>query len=602
MKSRMSCCNGALLRRVLTRTALLWGAYLLFWLILLPVELLSASEWISSLDMRTSVLDKAAGSCHVMAFLYAFAVAWFLHLYQFRSRSANFFGALPLRRETVFATNCLAGLLCSVVPNFLIMGLTMLAGFANGANLIVESAIWFAAQTLTYLFYFGLSLLCAMLVGNLVAMPLLYLILNFVAAVVELTLKALLEGLLYGFRFTGDLVMGPFSPLYYSVFEGNGPDVARHHVDGMLAEVWFEGWGMLLILAAVGIALTVGAFFLYKHRRMEVAGDVVAIKVLRPVFVYVFAFGCTLVGGTVLAEMIAERMESTYFVQIAVCLLIAAVVGYFLGEIILQRTLRVFRKRNFLRCGLCTAVVVVFLCCVRLDVLGIEGYVPNADEVAGVKLQNAMHTVEDPVRIRQVLDLHQEILDRQKETEDICRHGEAWVPRMEITYVLQDGSEVNRSYRLPVFENEAPDPDSLIYKYEEIDNTAEMILSRELPRTPVTVENVYDCRVYYNLPNGAYSTDLHLNAEETVRLWQEAILPDLKAGNLGTSYHTKRYEPEQVTTYSDVHIELELREMGEKYSDHNYFSIPSTAVHTMAALIELGVPEEAFFLVDEKYN
>ena len=602
MKLRTSCCNGALLRRVLTRTALLWGAYLLFWLILLPVELLSASEWISTLDMRTSVLDKAAGSCHVMAFLYAFAVAWFLHLYQFRSRSANFFGALPLRRETVFATNCLAGMLCSVVPNFLIMGLTMLAGFANGANLILESAIWFATQTLTYLFYFGLSLLCAMLVGNLVAMPLLYLILNFVAAVVELTLKALLEGLLYGFRFTGDLVMGPFSPLYYSLFEGNGPDVIRHHVDGMLAEVWFEGWGMLLILAAVGIALAVGAFFLYKYRRMEVAGDVVAVKALRPVFAYVFTFGCTLVGGTALAEMIAERMESTYFVQIAVCLLIAAVVGYFLGEMILQRTLRVFRKRNFLRCGICVAAVAVFLVCVRLDVLGIESYVPDYDEVTGVQLQNAVHTVEDPVRIRQVMELHQEIIDRKEETEDICRRGEAWVPRLEITYVMKDGSKVNRSYRLPIFENEAPDPNSLIYKYEEIDNTAEMILSRELPRTPVTAANVYDCRIFYNLPNGSYSESLTLNGEETVRLWQEAILPDLKAGNMGTNYHTMRYEPMAVETYSDVHIELELRAKGEKYSDHNYFNVPSKAVHTMTALIELGIPEEAFFLVDEIYK
>ncbi len=599
MKSRMSCCNGALLRRVVTRTALLWGAYLLFWLILLPVDMLS-TEWRSALDIRVFVLNNAANSCHIMSFLYSFAVAWFLHLYQFRSRSANFFGALPLRRETVFATNFLAGILCSVVPNFLIMGLTMAAGFANGTNLIAESAIWFAAQTLTYLFYFGLSLLCAMLVGNLVAMPLLYLILNFVAAVVELTLKALLEGLLYGFRFTRDLVMGPFSPLYYAAFEGNGPDVALRHVDGMLTEAWFEGWGMLLILAAVGIALTVGAFFLYKHRRMEVAGDVVAIKALRPVFAYVFTFGCALVGGTVLAEMIAERMESTYFVQIAVCLLIAAVVGYFLGEIILQRTLRVFRKRNFLRCGICAAVVVMFLCCVRLDVLGIEGYVPHPDEVAGVKLQSAVHTVEDPVRIRQVIDLHQEILDRQEETEEICRRGEAWVPRMEITYVLKDGSEVNRSYRLPVFENEAPDPNSLIYKYEEIDNTAEMILARELPWQPMTVENVDDCRIHYNLPDSTYSEKLVLTAEETIRLWQEAMLPDLKAANMGTNYHTRRVSPEPVNTYSDVSVEIELKD--GKYTDYYYFPIPSKAVHTMEALIELGVPEEAFFLVDEKFN
>ncbi len=599
MKLRMSCCNGALLRRILTRTALLWGAYLLFWLILLPVDMLS-TEWRSAMDIRVFVLDKAANSCHVMSFLYGFAVAWLLFLYQFRSRSANFFGALPLRRETMFATNCLAGVLCSVVPNFLIMGLTVAAGFANGYNLVMESAIWFAAQTLTYLFYFGLSLLSAMLVGNLVAMPLLYGILNFMAAVVELTLKALLEGLLYGFRFTGDLVMGPFSPFYYAMFEGNGPDCVRQHVDGQLTAVWFEGWGMLLVLAAVGIALAVGAFFLYKYRRMEVAGDVIAVKALRPVFLYVFTFGCTLVGGTVLAEIVAERMESQYFTQIAVCLLIAAAAGFFLGEIILHRTLRVFRKRNFLRCGICVAAAAAFLICVRLDVLGIEHYVPHPDEVAGVQLRDAIHWVEDPVRIQQVVDLHQEIIDRKEETETICRRGDAWTPRMEITYILQDGSEVNRSYRLPVYENEDPDPNSLIYKYEEIDNTPEMILSRKMPSQPVKVETVDTCVIYYNMPDGNYTEKLTLDARQTVRLWEEAILPDLKAANLGTNYQTMRYEPTDVTTYSDVSVELELKD--GRYTQYYHFSIPSKAVHTMAALMELGVPEEAFFLVDEKFK
>ena len=599
MKSRTSCFNMALLRRVLTRTVLLWGAYLLFWLVLLPVDMF-ATEWRNVLDIQETLLEKASSSCHIMSFLYAFAVAWLLFLYQFRSRSANFFGALPLRRETVFVTNCLAGILCSVVPNFLIMGLTMAAGFANGANLIVESAVWFASQTLTYLFYFGLSLLCAMLVGNLVAMPLVYLVLNFAAAVVELVLKSLLESLLYGFRFTGDLTMGPFSPLYYSIFEGNGPKVYRHYENGNLVFARFEGWGMLLILAAVGIGLAAGAFFLYKHRRMEVAGDVIAVKALRPVFLYVFAFGFTLVGGTVLAEIVAERMESTYFVQIAACLLIAAVLGYFLGEIILQRTLRVFRKRSFLRCGICVAIVVLFLGCVRLDVLGIEHYIPQEDEIAGVQLRDAIHVVEDPVRIRQVMELHQEIIDRKEETEEICRSGDVWIPRMEITYVLQNGSEVSRSYRLPIYEDKAPDPNSLIYKYEEIDNTAEMILSRKMPSQPVKVETVDSCAIYYNLPGGTYSEKITLTEEEAVRLWEEAMLPDMKAANLGTNYQTVRYDPAGTITYSDVSVQLELKD--GKYLQYYHFNIPPTAVRTMEDLMELGVPEEAFYLVDEKFK
>ena len=604
MKSKMSCCNGALLRRALTRTALLWGAYLILWLVGMPANLMSVSEWDTAMQLKQTVLNNAANGSHAVSFFYGLAVAWFLFLYLFRSRSANFFAALPLRRETMFATHYLAGILCAVVPNFLIMGATMAAGAASGANLIVESAIWFAANTLGYVFYFSLAVLCAMAVGNLIAMPCLYIVLNFVAVVVEVVTKQLLQGLLYGFRFTGDPVLGPFSPFYQAVMEGEGPDCRSKWVDGELISVTFEGWKGLLILAAVGVVLTVIAFLLYKHRRMEVAGDVMAIKPLKPVFLYVFTFGFALVCGTILAEMLVNEMYSHNYLPISLCVAGCVVAGYFLGEMILLRTLRVFRKRNFLRCAICLFVTVAALTCVRMDLLGIENYVPDPAEVAGVRLDHARHEVTDPARIQQVIDLHEEILSRQSETEAFCRGREVWTPRTELTYVLKDGKEVTRSYQLPVFENEAPDPNSLIYKFEEINNTAEFILARELPDQEVTVQTIENCMIHYNVPGTNYSDRLDPTPAEAYRLWNEAILPDLKAGNMGTNYQTNRQYPkgdvEIVTvepTYSDVSVELELSDVDG--SDYYYYHIPASAVHTMAALIEMGVPEEAFFLPDE---
>ena len=121
--------------------------------------------------------------------------------------------------------------------------------------------------------------------------------------------------------------------------------------------------------------------------------------------------------------------------------------------------------------------------------------------------------------------------------------------------------------------------------------------AQKMPSQPVTVATVDTCVIYYNLPESTYTEKLTLNAGETVRLWQEAILPDLKAGNLGTNYQTMRVEPTPVTTYSDVSVELELKKDG-KYTEYHHFSIPSKAAH----LMELGVPEEAFFLVDEKFK
>ena len=595
MKSRMSCCNGALLRRDLSRTALLWGAYLLIWLVGMPGNLLSASEWETVLRLKQTVLRNAANACHAVSFFYALAVAWFLFLYLHRSRSANFFGALPLCRKTMFLTHYLAGILCSIVPNFLIMGATMVAGAACGCSLVMESAIWFAANTLGYVFYFSLAVLCTMLVGNLIAMPSLYTIVNFVAVVVEAVGKILVQALLYGFSFTGSLKLSALSPFYHAVAEGRGPDCISKYAEGNLISVRFEGWSNLLILAAVGIALSVIAFFLHKYRRMEVAGDVMAIKPLKPVFLYVFTFGCALVGGTLLAQMLVDEMYSHNYLFIAVCVAVCTVAGYFLGEMILLRTLRVFRKRNILRCAICLFVVIAALTCIRLDVLGVEGYVPDAADVTGVKLDHARHAVENPERIQQVIDLHEEILARKTETEALCRQ-EVWSPQLEIAYVMKDGREVVRNYKIPVRENEPSDPHSLIYKYDQINNSTEMILARELPRQEVTANSIYNCEIDYYMPSLKSSERIDPTAADAYRLWTEAMLPDFKAGNMGTTHYSPAPTKEAAVseTYSDVSVVLELKD-GEG-TEYYHYNIPATAVHTMAALIEMGVPAEAFVI------
>ena len=108
MKSRVSFCNGALLRRSLSRTALIWVAYLLLWLIMLPGTLLSSGSHMDAMALRQLVLQRTT-LAHGMSFFYGVMVAWFLFAYLCRGRSANFFAALPLRRETVFMTHYLSG-------------------------------------------------------------------------------------------------------------------------------------------------------------------------------------------------------------------------------------------------------------------------------------------------------------------------------------------------------------------------------------------------------------------------------------------------------------------------------------------------------------
>ena len=599
MKSRVFCCNSGLIRRDLRRTVLLWVAYLLLWFVAMPANLFTSADWMSSMDMRRTVLEFAAETCHVISALYGVAVAWFLFTYLYKARSANFFGGLPLGRETQFLSHYISGILCSLLPNLVLYGATVIAGFMLDANLVVEAAIWFAAHSLTYIFYFSLAVLCAMLVGNIIAMPVLYGIVNFLAVVVEALCRALVESLLYGMSIGSRMKFGWLSPLYHFLMDGNGPSVKRVYENDVLVDLLFKGWGPLLILAAVGLVLAVAAFLLHRHRAMEVAGDVVAVNRLRPVFLYVFTFGCAMVIGTLLANMLVRDMDSSNFLPISACLLLGAVIGHFLGHMILQRSMRVFNRKNLTTCGISLVALLVVLGVMKLDVFGVVRYVPLQEDVAAVRMESGIHDVEDPQRIAEVIALHQEILDRKSETEDLCRRSD-FKPLLEINYTLKNGKKICREYRLPVTDENYDDPNSLVCKYDELNNTPEMILSRQLPRTEITEQTILNCMIYYATEEMKGNTErIEPTSKEAMKLWQNAILLDLQAGNLGKNYYADNYHPttaEPIATkqyYSEVSVEFQLR--GEdNYYDYCYFTISDTAVHTKAALMEMGVPEECF--------
>ncbi len=616
MKSRVSCCNGGLVARDLRRTALLWSAYLLLWFVAMPANLFSSSEWMKAMDMRRTVLDLASDTCHLISALYGVAVAWFLFSYLYKSRSANFFGALPLRRETQFLSHYISGILCSLLPNLILFGATVVAGAMLKVNLVMETAIWFAAHSLTFLFYYSFAVLCAMLVGNLIAMPVLYGILNFFAVVVEALVRSLGETLLYGASMSRDMMFGWLSPLYYFAMERNSPDLKRIYENDKLVDLVFEGWPGLLILAAAGLVLAAAAFLIHRRRAMETAGDVVAVKRLRPVFLYVFTYGCAMVIGTLLANMLVRDMDSSQFLPISACLLLAAVIGHFLGHMILQRTLRVFNRKTLTTCAVSLAALIVVLGAMKLDVFGVVRYVPDFDDVAAVRMESGLHNVEDPQRIAEVMELHREILDRKSETEALCRKSD-FKPLLGITYVLKNGTEVCREYRLPVNDDNYNDPNSLICKYDELNNTPEMILSRELPQTEVTLQTVDNCVILYEVADkGGYShaERLEPTSQEALKLWETAILLDLKAGTIGQSRKADDYMPKlekpgevamtyqgpEVTVeyYSGVSVELRLKNAEGSY-EHCYYQISAEAVYTKAALVEMGVPQEAFMLKNE---
>lgn len=582
MKSRMSCCNGAILKRTLFRGLPLWGAYLLCWLIALPVVLLSNGEYQEIVYLNDYVLEVAAGSCHTVNFAYGLAVACMVSSYLYKSRSANFFGALPLRRETVFLTQYLGGLCFSVLPNLLIVVLTVLSGAYWGANLVMESAVWFAAQFLGFMFYYSFAMLIAMIVGNLIALPLIYGVLNFTAVVVEAIIRELLDIFVKGAWFSSDFIFDWASPLYYILGSGHGPRVRNNWVGDVFVSSTFYNWDLLLIYAAVGVGCALLAFFIHKKRRMESAGDVIAVRHLKPVFLYCFTMGCGLCIGYFLAAIILSGVGKDGFTAVLICMLVGAFIGYFVGQMMLHRSVRVFRSRYFANYGVVAAVILAVMLCVRFDIFGYSRYVPEASEVEAVSIgysyeRNDFST--DPGLIEKTIAVHN-AMRLADET------GGSWGYRSAyLSYRMKDGRLVRRCYDIPVSEALSLDENSTIRLYEDLYNDPEYIVIRELGAV-YAADDIEMCNIYNN--NG---DEVYLTSAQAYEFLKTCVEPDLRETTLGwNDYSGRSIAREYVGLQLQVQFVEESPEDGrEMVSDYCYMSVTADAHRILEYAKEKGV-------------
>ena len=574
MTSKTSCFNSGLMRRSLLKGAPLWGLWLLFWLLLLPVYLLTRQ------DLVPFELTRYLFDCLVVAgtfgvFFYGLAVAWLQFAWLYRTRSAYHYASLPIRRETQFVSRFLAGLLFHLGPALVVTLLTMAAGAAKGENVVVPALIFLACSTLMFLFYYGLAVFCAHLTGHVAAMPVLYLIANFLAPVLEEVLLLVANALLFGLSASQHLWPLWLSPLYYCL-NRNVFSMEWLNRGGVTIGYVFTGWKPVLLFGAAGLVLAILAFLLFRRRRMESAGDVIAVSWLKPVFRYGVTLCCGLTLGMIIATLILNSSQ-IHFGTLLVCILFAAIVGFLAAEMLLEKTIRVFQKKNFLRLGgALVAMTLVLLAC-RYDVFGFTRYVPQADEVVSVSLDGGKAVANSTV-IEKTIALHQEIVANRHEVEE--NRGS-----FRITYYLKDGGRVERYYRLPVGDYSDPDPSSLGYRMEVLENDPTVLLenyfftSDQIRLDSISVE-------YVSGEFGTYDQiSLTAAQEETL---VAAMRKDVSLGTLGkTGFLAEDGVAGNVSVYLQYVYQDGTWDRGET------LYVTPEATHTLEVLRELGLPEEA---------
>lgn len=601
MTSKISCFDRAVFRRALKKTAPVWILYTLYEL-LLPLRLFSFCRGVSSctddflVQIEKTILGYARINASLLPFLLGGLLAWGLFFWLFRAGTAYFYAALPVRRETLFLTNYLTGLLLCAAPALLSSLLLWAVGAGFGAAVFVPAMQVFTATMLGFLLFFSFAVLVCCVVGQMAAMPIVYVILNFTFFVLETIVRHLLFTFVYGMPYSQSSTMQSFAlhatPVLGLLQGGFRVQTDWLERDGMYYMEYaprLEGWSYLGMLAVLGLVFALCAFLLLKHREMERSGDVIAVGWLRPVALYVFTIGCALVLGAAMAELFSSNTADNFW-YVLLFLFVGAFVGYFAGKMLLQKTLHVFQS-GWLGLGACCLVLLLAFGAAEFDLFGYSRYLPERSAVQAAGLthcqSNGLYTTQDDAFIQDVLNLHTAAVS-EKSKQEHRRHayqlGTDYTEQFYITYRMTDGTLTERYYSIVYSEADLEDPDSLISRFSALYNSPGSVLIRTGFDTPRTEKNVLSCYV------SSFDTgeSLELTGRDAWRVYT-ACLDDINAGLLGAEDVSGSSSTKEAGNYTPLNLIFTVTTQVPGQTDSLYVdSIPLAAEETVRALTAFG--------------
>lgn len=610
MKSRTSFFHKTVFRKDVTRFAPLWGLYTAC--MILGVSMLYQANDSYRFQRELCSLPPAM---NVVNFFYAAIAAQLLFGDLYSSRMCNALHALPLRRECWFCTHVAAGLSFSLVPTLIGMLLAALLDAASDSIVIVSWQLpWLnlLAMNLQYLFYFGLAVLCVMCAGSRFAQLVVYGIMNFAAVITYWLVDTLLTPLFYGLRTVQEPFM-IFSPVVYgSTLDYIDMQYLRD-ADNNCISAWFTleagGWVYTAACAAIGVAFLVAALLLYRRRRLEAAGDFLALKCLEPVFTMVFP---VVAGGT------AYFFTNGILGISGVAYLIAGlVIGYIAGRMLLERSIRVFSKKNMLGfLALAAGCCAVFLIA-KADPLGWEDWLPEAEEVAQVRVypgyynyyyENGSVCIDTPEGIRQVRRVHEialedrTVLERAWEQNNYSekeaattemavpntvvaakREGDYISPQdIMLEYYMKDGSVHTRNYVIDA----CGEAGEILIPYF---SNMQMLFPDYLKLPDREKQTIADATLQVRIDDG-WGVNHTIESKELIVQLLEAIEADCEAGRMAQNYDFRSYSNTSDTYWMSF-------DMGEYTAS---FSIYSDCTHTNEFLLSLGIEHRNMSEMTEK--
>ena len=507
MRSKTSYFNGTLFKKNLSRYWPLWGLAsfggAMFPLAMLLELLHNGFRFWSPLETRQAYYTVLSYGVPVISIVYAILCAMAVWSYLYNARSVGMMHTLPIRREGLFVTNVLSGLTMMAIPYavtgvLLVLVSLLFGGFEPMGVLVTVLGVMGES-----LFFFGLATFCAFIVGNVFMLPALYGLLNFIAVLTDFMVNLLAQGFCFGLNSSYSGTVEWLSPVVYLIQKISPNSTyetqwvtdrlgGQRYETSVLTSVTLENGWLIAAYAAVGAALLGLAWLLYRRRRSESAGDVVAVGWMKPVFRYGCAAYAAILGGRLLYALLWESFQNgQYFalLPMILCMIAGGAVGYYAASMLLAKTPRVFKTTW--KGMLAVALGCAALCgAMKYDLFGVTRRIPAPDSVKLVNVYAAdsnyyLTPGQDDALIEKVRALHQAIIsDKDYALTTASAATEAYsgadgeVPyaytTVRFTYTLNSGLKVERRYNLYLTQNRMAREGTYDYLLDQLINSPEM--------------------------------------------------------------------------------------------------------------------------------
>ncbi len=358
--------------------------------------------------------------------------AMLLFRYMHVRKSVDTIHTLPFKREEIYNNRIVAGFIIMVVPVLLTGLLSLILRYALHIEQyysVADIGYWLGFTILMNSVIFLFSVFMGMISGLSAVQGGLSIIMLLLPTAFIFLLFVNLEILLHGFAseyYFNENILIYFSPI--------------------IRMLNFDKFKVIEVVIYIVLCFFFyyAAKIAYKRRALEHASKAIAFDSLQPLFKY----GVTLCAMLLVGTFFWAEGDYIYWVYFGY--LIGSLLGYFIAEIILNKSLKVFThiKGYLVYAGL----VIILLLGIQSDVIGYEQYVPPINQVEKIYFNKGTYEIREKgeklrghseaENIKNIQKLHQVIINNGRQNLGASEK----TTRLIFYYQLNNGRKVARKY------------------------------------------------------------------------------------------------------------------------------------------------------------